>query len=130
MTDRIASGARRRTLGGVTPPAVFELVRTIELDVALGDEPMTLRLEILRARHQKQLYRARLWRLDLFRQTPSFPRDEEDEPSERSDDSLFVEWGDLLDGDYDELIAPNAEAAEERVLADLRRALAAASWAV
>ncbi|HJL14204.1 MAG TPA: hypothetical protein RMH99_01040 [Sandaracinaceae bacterium LLY-WYZ-13_1] len=114
----------------MTPPAVFELVRTIELDVALGDEPMTLRLEILRARHQKQLYRARLWRLDLFRQTPSFPRDEEDEPSERSDDSLFVEWGDLLDGDYDELIAPNAEAAEERVLADLRRALAAASWAV
>lgn len=108
----------------------FVLVRTLELDVELGDEPMVLRVEIFEARHRKQLYRARLWRRDLYRMTPSFPRDETDEPTERTDDTVFVEWPELLEGDYDEIIAPNAEAAEERVVDDLRRSLAAASWAV
>jgi hypothetical protein len=114
----------------VSTLAVFELVRTLELDVELGDEPMVLRIEIFRARHQRQLYRARLWRRDLFRLTPSFPRDERDEPTARTDDRCFVEWPELLESDYDEILAASPEAAEDKIVHDLRRALAAASWAV
>ena len=114
----------------MTPFPVFHLVRTLELDAELGDEPLVLRVEIFKARHQKQLYRARLWRRELYRMTPSFPRDEEDEPSERADESTWVEWPDMLEGEYDEILAPSDEAAEDRVIDDLRRSLAAASWAV
>lgn len=114
----------------MTPFPVFTLVRTLELDVELGDEPMVLRVEILKARHQKQLYRARLWRREIYRMTPSFPRDEQDEPSERSDESLWVEWPELLEKEYEQILAPSEEAAEDRVVDDLRRSLAAASWAV
>ena len=37
------------------PPRVFELLRTLELDVELGAEPMVLRVELFKARHQSQL---------------------------------------------------------------------------
>ncbi|MEQ8452700.1 MAG: hypothetical protein RLO52_14780 [Sandaracinaceae bacterium] len=112
------------------PPRVFELLRTLELDVELGAEPMVLRVELFKARHQSQLYRARLWRRELFRMKPSFPRDDDDEPRERTDDTLYVDWSDFLENDLDELIAPSDEAAEERVLGELRKALAAASWVI
>ncbi|MEC7520621.1 MAG: hypothetical protein VYE22_12180 [Myxococcota bacterium] len=112
------------------PPRIFERVRTLELDVELGGEPMTLRLELFKARHQAQLYRARLWRRELFRMTPSFPRDDDDQPTERTDDTLFVDWSDFLEDDLEELIASSDEQAEEKALGELRKALAAASWVV
>lgn len=114
----------------MTPFPVFTLVRTLELDVELGREPLVLRVEILKARHQKQLYRARLWRRELYRLTPSFPHDGDDEPSEQTDDSVFVEWPELLEGEYETIIASSDDAAEEKIVDDLRRSLAAASWAV
>jgi hypothetical protein len=114
----------------VTSLPVFILVRTLELEVDLGDAPLVLRVEILEARHQEQLYRARLWRRELYRMVPSFPRGEDDEPSERTDDTMFVEWPELLQGEYDAIVAQSADAAEEKVLDDLRHSLAAAAWAV
>ncbi|MCZ7685410.1 MAG: hypothetical protein M5U28_44190 [Sandaracinaceae bacterium] len=108
----------------------FAVIRTLELDVEIGDEPMVLRVELLRAQAEPRTYRARLWRRELYRMTPSFPRDEHDEPSERTDDSMFVEWSELLDGDYERFEADSDDDAQERVLDDLERALTAAAWAV
>lgn len=85
-----------------TPPlmrATFAAIRTLELDVEIGGEPMVLRVELFRARGEPRTYRARLWRRELYRMAPSFPRDESDEPSERADETIFVEWSELLDGD-------------------------------
>lgn len=110
--------------------ASYLLVRTLELDVELGGEPMVLRLEIFRAANERDAYRARLWRRALYRMSPSFPRNDEDEPIERTDDSLFVEWAELLDGDYERFEADSDDAAQDRVLEDLERALTAAAWAV
>ncbi len=112
------------------PPSVFVLVRTLELDVELGGDPIALRAELFRSRTEAGVYRARVWRLDLFRMTPSFPRDESDTPIEVTDDSMLVEWAELLDGDYERFEAGSDDEAEARVLADLERAVTAASWAV
>lgn len=106
----------------------YELSKTIELDVHLGGEQVTLRIEILRALGAAGTFRARLWRQDLYRLVPSFPRDADDEPTEQTDAAAFVDWAELLDESYDRFEAQSEEAAVARVLADLRRAVAAAQW--
>lgn len=127
----VVGGRSSRTLGPVENAAsVFELVRTLELDVELGDEPVVLRLEIFAARDRTGVYRARLWRQDVFRLRRSFPRDAGDEPIEQTDDTVYVEWPELLEGEYEELSASSIDDAETIVRADLQRALTAASWAV
>lgn len=110
--------------------SVFELVRTLELDVEVAGEAVVLRLEMFTARDRAGIYRARLWRQDIFRIRPSFPRDADDEPTDESDESVFVEWPAILEEDYEELAASSLEEAESIVLGDLQRALTAASWAV
>jgi hypothetical protein len=111
------------------PTPIFELFRTIELDVALRDG-ITVRIELLRARGEPGVYRARVLRSDLFRLTPSFPRDEDGEPTERTDDGVLVDWSAILSGDYERFTAQDDDAAEALVLADVQRGLAAASWAI
>ena len=108
-------------------PTTYQLLRTVEIDLELGGETIAVRVELFRNRANRNRYRARLWRRDLFRLKPSFPQDDAGEPTLRADSELFVEWSDILRESYDDFTAASDEAAEDKIVDDLRQALAGAS---
>jgi hypothetical protein len=108
--------------------STFELVRTIELEIQLSDEDSwTTRIELFRDTEQSNLYRCRVWELELFRLTPSFPRNEQNEPAHVTDDTIMVERGiahseiaSRLNKSFD---APSIEGALEMIVEDLKKFL-------
>ena len=108
--------------------SIFELVKTIELDIQLSDEDSwTTRIELFCDTEQPNRYRCHVWELELFRLTPSFPRSEKNEPAHITDDTIMVERGithgnvaSRLNEPFD---APNVEAALEMVIEDLKKFL-------
>ena len=73
---------------------VFELVKTVEVDLALDDENgWTNRIEIFRDTERPNFYRCRVWELESFRLTPSFPRNEAQAPVHATDDTIMIERG-------------------------------------
>jgi hypothetical protein len=107
---------------------VFELVKTVELDIRLGDEATwTTRIELFRDTEQSHLYRCHVWELELFRLTPSFPRNDENVPVHITDDMIMVKRGiahsniaSISNKPFD---APDIDAALERVIEDLKKFL-------
>jgi hypothetical protein len=71
--------------------SVFDLVRVLEVDVRLGEDSWTSRIEIFKSLSEPDFYRARVSESEMFRLTPTFPQNENGEPEHRSDDTLFVE---------------------------------------
>jgi hypothetical protein len=109
----------------VTSP-VYELVKTVEADIRLGDDSWTTRIELLRDREKPGHFRCRVWELELNRLMPSFPRDENDLPAHITDSPIFVERGiahSRIKYPLEEVVAPDAESALEIVLGDLKRFL-------
>jgi hypothetical protein len=111
----------------VTSP-VFELVKTVELDIRMSDEDAwTTRIEFFRDTERPNRFRCRVWESELFRLTPSFPRNGADEPAHISDDTIMVERGltgsDIASILHEPFEAANIEAALEMIWADLRKFL-------
>jgi hypothetical protein len=109
----------------VTSP-VYELVKTVEVDIRLGDDSWTTRVELLRDTEKSDHFRCRVWELELHRLTPSFPRDENDLPAHVTDSPIFVERGiahSRIKYPLEEIVAPDADAALRIVLDDLKRFL-------
>ena len=108
--------------------SIFELIKTVEVDIHLSDESAwTTRIELLRDTERDNHYRCHVWELELFRLNPSFPRDEKDEPAHTTDDTIMVERGiprseiaSILNEPYE---APSPERALEMVVDDLRKFL-------
>src|SRR4051794_35762590 len=110
--------------------AVFELVKVVELDIELGDRSehsWTTRIELFQDTEQLDRYRCRVWESEMFRLTPSFPRDEKNEPAHITDGTILVvrgiarsEIASLLNKPF---IATSAEAALEMVVHDLKNFL-------
>ncbi len=98
---------------------VFELVRTVEVDLELGEELIPQRIELLRAVDDPTRFRCRIWELEYFRLRPTFPQDEAGEPEHESDDELLVERAHQLKRNYLDFTAPDEEAALQRVWGDL-----------
>ena len=98
---------------------LFELVRTVEFDVTVGETDIPLRVELFRATEDETLFRARLWEKTSVRLVPTQPPDERGEPTEPSDEDVPVERSAQLSGDYEAFVAPDAEAALQIVLRDL-----------
>lgn len=98
----------------------FELVKTIEVDLALRDDLVVpLRIELFEDSENAGRFRCHLWEREMFRMTPSFPQDHRGRPNEISDDELLAERSTQLTGDYQDFTAPAAEAALAKVLDDL-----------
>lgn len=109
----------------VTSP-VFELVKVIELDIRMSDEEAwTTRIELFREMEQSDVYRCRVWESEMFRLTPSFPRNAENEPAHVTDDTIMVERGiagsDIASRLSKPFNARSAEAALEMVVEDLKK---------
>jgi hypothetical protein len=106
---------------------VFALVKTVELDLAFSDEShgrWTTRIELLQDTESPDHFRCHVWELELFRLIPTFPMDEGEQPAQVSDDALMVERPlPHRQVDYGDFVAPNADAALEIVISDLKTLL-------
>jgi hypothetical protein len=103
-------------------------VKTLELDIQFsGEGAGTTRIELFRDTEHPDRYRCHVWELELFRLTPSFPRNKENEPAHVTDDAIMVERGiprsdiaSLLNAPFE---APGTEAALALVVEDLQKFL-------
>ena len=109
----------------VTSP-VYELVKTVEVDIQLGDDSWTTRIELLHDTEKADHFRCRVWELEFHRLTPSFPRDENDLPIHITDSPIFVERGiahSQIKYPLEVITAPDADSALEIIIGDLKRFL-------
>jgi hypothetical protein len=101
----------------ITSP-VFELVKTVEVDLQLGDEMWPTRFEILRDTERQDHFRCRVWQLEMFRIQSTFPQTGERPAHQPSDHTLIVEWEGAHVGRYDDFVAADADAALKKVIED------------
>ncbi len=106
----------------ITSP-VFELVKTVEVDLTLADEKWPTRIEIFRDTERRDFFRCHVWQLELFRLQSTFPQENGEPAHGPSDHLLMVEWNGPHIGLYEDFAAVSAEAALEKVLSDLGRFL-------
>jgi len=105
---------------------LYELANTYELDVRLGEDSYSLRIELFRNTETEGHFRCHAWELERFRLTPTFPMDENGNPTHVSDDLLMVDRGIAHSETHYQLgdiVAPDVEAALEIVVDDLKRFL-------
>jgi hypothetical protein len=72
----------------------FVLLKTIEVDIAFSNEAdgqWTTRIELFQDTENPDHFRCHMWELEMFRLTPTFPTDENDQPLHISDDTIMVE---------------------------------------
>ena len=105
------------------PPVLYDLVRSVQFKVQLGDTADDLRLEILRSRKKPFKYRAALWRLEFFRIQSTFPQDNGVPSHEPSDEFIWVDSTTILRKYDSPFSARSIAAAEKLVLAEVM------SWA-
>jgi len=106
----------------ITSP-VFELVKTVEVDLALCDETWPTRFEIMRDTERQDFFRCRVWQLESFRIQSTFPQSGGTPAHLPSDHGIFVEWEGRNVGGYKDFVAADAEAALRIVIEDFREFL-------
>jgi len=109
----------------ITGP-IFEVVKTVELDIRFDDNSRSVRIELLQGAEVKNHFRCHVWELELFRLTPTFPQDEDGQSAQISDDVLMVDRGiprSRIAYPREDIIAADADAALGIVLEDLKRYL-------
>ena len=105
---------------------VYELGKTYELDVRLGEVTFKMRIELFRNTEKPDHYRCHVWELEMFRLTPTFPMDESGQPAQISDDMVMVDRGipsSRVSYPREDIVAPSIEAALEIVMNDLKISL-------
>jgi len=110
------------THSAITSP-VFELVKTIEVDLQFGDETWPTRFEIFCDPERQDHFRCRVWQLEFFRIQSTFPKSGGSPAHKPSDHRLIVEWEGPHVGNYDDFVAADADAALKTVIEDFRKFL-------
>jgi hypothetical protein len=106
--------------------SVFELVKTVEVDIRFGEDSWTTRIELLRDTEKSDHFRCHVWELEFHRLTPSFPRDENNEPAHITDARIFVERGiahSRINYPLEDIIASDIDSALEVAVSDLKKFL-------
>lgn len=107
--------------------SVFALVKTVELDIQLGDDSVgkwTARIEIFQDTEKPDHFRCHYWELESFRLTPTLPMDESGQPREITDDGLMVERHfPQRQVDYGDFVASSTDAALAIVITGLKTRL-------
>ena len=99
---------------------VFELLRTVEVDIEIEGDAWPVRIELYRDQEDEAHFRARVWLLETFRIQPTFPQSDEGAPQEDAgDEDVLVEWSYNLGEDFNSFAAENEEEALGQVLAAL-----------
>lgn len=104
---------------------IYELIRTIEFDVEVGDDDFLLRVELFRAKSDSNYFRAHVWRREFFTIQSTFPQDAgTHEPVDPpSDEMIFVDDSHQLSGDYSHFQAESDTAALQMILDDFQSRL-------
>ena len=104
--------------------SVFELAKVVELDIQLNEDAWIARIELFRDTEREGWFRCRVWESEMFRLTPSFPRDASGEPAHVADDTIMVERGiarsRLASRLNEGFAAPDVDAALGMVIEDLK----------
>ena len=103
--------------------SIYELVKICELDIQLGEDSYTLRIELFQNTEKDGHFRCHAWELEMFRLVPTFPMDETNEPAHFCDDVIMVDRGiprSSIRYPVEDIVAPNVDAAFEIVLRDLK----------
>ena len=102
---------------------IYELARSLEVDLQLGDGSLTFRIELFRNSEKPNRFRCHVWDLEMFRLKPTFPRDDNDQPRDTCDDILMVDRGiprSRIAYPREDIFAADIDAALEVVLDDLK----------
>ena len=102
---------------------IFELVRTVEVDLTLSGETLPTRFEILRSMEQPDFFRCRVWQLEFFRLQSTFPQLGGKPAHEPSDHCVLVDWDGPHVGIYDDFQAADIDTALKKVMEDFKRFL-------
>ena len=94
---------------------LFELVRTIEFDVSIGDAAVPIRVELFQAMNDETRFRARVWQREEVPQ----PDAEEASESESSVPEVLAERAVDLGEEYLDFEAEDSDAALYAILEDL-----------
>jgi hypothetical protein len=112
----------------ITSP-LFELAKTVEFNLEVAEDHFSLRVELFQDISNAQRFRARIWRLEMYRIQSTFPQNETDgQPADQpSDESIFVDTGAWLSQRYEDFRAETPDRAIQIILNDLRDFLVRAS---
>src|SRR5262245_8392408 len=112
----------------ITSP-LFELVKTVEFNLGIAEDHLSLRLELFQDISDAQRFRARIWRLEMYRIQSTFPQNETDgQPADQpSDEYIFVDTSAWLSQRYEDFRAERPDNAIQFILNDLRDFLIRAS---
>jgi len=100
---------------------MFELVRTVEFDVLIGDAGIPIRIELFQAMDEPMRFRARVWQREELK-PPAGTEAPAKEP-ERAMPEILTERAADLGDDYLDFEAEDSEAALQAVLTDLAERL-------
>jgi hypothetical protein len=106
----------------ITTP-IYELARSLELDLEFGNDSFTFRIELFRDTENANRFRCHVWDLEMFRLTPTFPHDQNGEPAHTCDDIVMVDRGmprSQIAYPREDIVALDLDAALEIVLSDLK----------
>jgi hypothetical protein len=107
----------------ITSP-IFELVGSYEIDLKLksdeDEDQFSLRIELFRSLTDKELFRYKTWRNELFRIQSTFPQDNKGRSKhEPSDEMIMVGFSQPNFGPYGEFHAHGPEDALIQIAKDL-----------
>lgn len=110
----------------ITSP-VFELVKTVLIDITLGDDYIPTRIEIWQDTKRKDRFRCYVWELEHFNLNPTFPQDDQGSSIQNSTDIVQVErswrYGRTNRFNYQEFEATSIEEALAMFVDDLKEEL-------
>jgi hypothetical protein len=101
----------------------FRVVDVLEVDLDLGEEQLTWRIELLQATDDSTTFRYRAWDLESFTLHPSFPQDTQGQPLHSTSDAFFVARPFPKIASPGTFQADSPGSALRIALADLRRSL-------
>ena len=97
----------------ITSP-VFELVKTVQVDLSLLDETWPTRIEIFRDTERSDFFRCHVWQLERFRIQSTFPQERGKPAHHHSDHLLMVDWDGPHIGLYEDFVAASVDAALQK----------------
>jgi hypothetical protein len=85
-----------------------------------------MRIELLHNTEKEDHFRCHVWELEMFRLTPTFPMDGNNQPVHACDDTIMVERDiarSQIEYPLEDIVAPSIDVALEIVINDLKRLL-------
>ena len=99
---------------------MFDLVRTLEVDLEIEDDAWPVRIELYRDQEDDTHFRARVWLLETFRIQPTFPQSDQGLPQEDAgDEDVLVEWSYNLGEDFNSFAAESDDEAVKMIVSAL-----------